>query len=620
MKTVRTFRLLLGSFSGVLVAGLMAASSVCAFEQAALFVTSAPSGATVVLDDQVVGQTPLTLTGLAEGEHTIVIEKQGYEPLTRQVQTPVGELTSVGVNLASIQGSMTLITDVVGAEIVLDGRPVGKVTADRTEYPQDGLGAGGHTLVLRADGVEVKRQFSVSVPPQPLLITVRRQEVAGSVEITSDFAVSAVLFDGVSVPQALPAVLDPVSVGAHQVVFRTQTLPVVRQVVVRPGEQVQVHLSEQEMGKLIVTSDPPGLQVWVDGMALAAATPAILERIPAGEHRVDVLRPGEGQEYAGKRVGVEAQKTSLVTFTQADIVTNAVQCPPDMVYIPAGSAEGVFWEPAAPAAGAVLAGGVMGGMPGVGMMAPGKMAPGMMGGMMGPMMPGMSGAMGAPGMFPAGGAEGGAMGGMMGTMAAAAPPPGLERTRTISLGFCIDKYEYPNRPGVLPELASFYEAAQKCREQGKRLCLAEEWVRVCRGPENFKYPYGGNFDPNACNTLGNTAAHGLAASGSFPTCVSGYGVFDMSGNAEEWVYAYAEYPAPRNLPSTEGWLVVNTRDYGKTDRRPDIWQRSPLDARGGSWLTSEGDSSCAAISLHRDYRDRRFYSDVKRGFRCCLSP
>ena len=111
----------------------------------------------------------------------------------------------------------------------------------------------------------------------------------------------------------------------------------------------------------------------------------------------------------------------------------------------------------------------------------------------------------------------------------------------------IDVFEYPNRRGEIPLLASsWFEAAQLCAARGKRLCASSEWVRACEGeelqafssvdePSQLPEFFGRRF----CNIAGSEVAgdefEDLAVSGSFPNCLSSFGVYDMTGNAGEWL-------------------------------------------------------------------------------------
>lgn len=117
--------------------------------------------------------------------------------------------------------------------------------------------------------------------------------------------------------------------------------------------------------------------------------------------------------------------------------------------------------------------------------------------------------------------------------------------------YCIDRYEYPNKKGVRPEVMNnFYQAQVLCADQGKRICTETEWTMACEGPEYKPYPYGYLRDPNKClgdRPYGYPSRDKLwkrdaaeierlwqgVPSGTQPECVSDYGVHDMPGNADE---------------------------------------------------------------------------------------
>jgi sulfatase modifying factor 1 len=137
------------------------------------------------------------------------------------------------------------------------------------------------------------------------------------------------------------------------------------------------------------------------------------------------------------------------------------------------------------------------------------------------------------------------------------------RTDERRLAFCIDRYEYPNRKDAHPTwMLDWYKAQATCESKQKRLCWASEWTAACEGPEHTPFPYGWARDHDACNMdnfyIGprrpgpkaqflfyskdpDVAVGELSrldqsvASGSIEACKSGFGVYDMTGNFDEWV-------------------------------------------------------------------------------------
>ena len=122
--------------------------------------------------------------------------------------------------------------------------------------------------------------------------------------------------------------------------------------------------------------------------------------------------------------------------------------------------------------------------------------------------------------------------------------------------FCVDRYEYPNRKGAYPVIAvTWHEAVDLCADRGARLCSEDEWTFACEGEEALPYPTGYVREGEACvidrpwkifdERLFAVRESALAVaeidyvwqgepSGARPACRSPFGVYDTTGNVDEW--------------------------------------------------------------------------------------
>jgi formylglycine-generating enzyme required for sulfatase activity len=119
-------------------------------------------------------------------------------------------------------------------------------------------------------------------------------------------------------------------------------------------------------------------------------------------------------------------------------------------------------------------------------------------------------------------------------------------------------------PGYPARCVDWCDAMTYCNAHGARLCGAvgggpltgdgstvadlfssaatSEWFAACTGPEGRAFPYGASADADACRDSLDALVEDVADVGT-PTCEGGVaGLFDMSGNVDEWTDVC--YPDP----------------------------------------------------------------------------
>ncbi len=128
------------------------------------------------------------------------------------------------------------------------------------------------------------------------------------------------------------------------------------------------------------------------------------------------------------------------------------------------------------------------------------------------------------------------------------------------------------------------DAAAYCAWADKQLCgkigggeleLAEladpqksQWFAACAGPKSQSYPYGTTYQAGACND--GTKGAQLSEVGKFNQCQGYYpNLFDMLGNAQEWVGACVEHVGQHDTCERIGGSYLSTKvcsDSGAAER------------------------------------------------------
>jgi hypothetical protein len=114
-----------------------------------MMVESTPAGAQVQVDGRTDPSwvTPFTMTGLAPGQHSIIVSKAGFSSDSRSIDITAGNRASVQIRLSQQMATLAVSSNPAGASVFVDGKNTSKVTP--AQIPVD---KGQHVIIVRKTG------------------------------------------------------------------------------------------------------------------------------------------------------------------------------------------------------------------------------------------------------------------------------------------------------------------------------------------------------------------------------------------------------------------------------------------------------------------------------------
>ncbi len=255
----------------------------------------AARGAQIRVDGQLAGRVPARVE-VAPGRRLVEVEADGFLTSARWVELEAGGSETLDVRLEERLpdlGSILVVTDVSGAEVLVDGESRG-----HTPRVVEGLTPGEHRVeVVAPTGARVERTVEVRVDAREIVSVELAEQPppAGSAAVVTTPPGATVLVDGE--PRGVtPVVVEGLSPGAHIVDVSLEGFVSEQRVVtIEPATQLELSVTlargEPRPGRIVVRASREDAFVIVDGLSRGRA-PISLEHVRPGRHSVRLVAEG----------------------------------------------------------------------------------------------------------------------------------------------------------------------------------------------------------------------------------------------------------------------------------------------------------------------------------------
>ena len=252
-----------------------------------LSVDSEPAGASVIVDGESVGKTPLRDLPLTEGEHQLRLEEARHLPVEQALQiTGRSVRQQLQLQLAPAWAEVTVDSLPLGATILLDGEAVARTPAT-LEILQ-----GEHQLMLQLQTyADWQQSLQIKASENLDLGKVTLQPAAGELALSSVPSSANVTLDGEFQGQT-PLTLELSPDRAHRLaVFKPGYKRYNRSVQLpAAGSDTQTVTLQAELGEVRFSISPASAVLRIDGKAVGKSNQTL--SLPAVQHTLEVSLDG----------------------------------------------------------------------------------------------------------------------------------------------------------------------------------------------------------------------------------------------------------------------------------------------------------------------------------------
>ncbi|MBK7106811.1 MAG: PEGA domain-containing protein [Ignavibacteriae bacterium] len=285
-----------------------------------IILNSNPSGAQIFVNGKNTGNTtPDTLINLQRGTYSVSLKLDLYDDFNLII--PLGKDETVSKNIkmaiAGTSGTLIVTSDPSGAAISLNGENTGKTTPDTLKPLQTGFYNIKLTLSDFRDTTITTNIASGVIVNKDVYLT--ESNPKGKISITSTPSGAQIYLNGITTSKVTPNNFDNLPRGNYEVTLKKALYDdAVFQISLAKDQTVNKSMVmniASTSSTLIITSQPSGAAVSLDGNITFKVTPDTIKPLQSGNHIVGLSLSGYRDTSVTVLVNSGQIKTTNVNLT-----------------------------------------------------------------------------------------------------------------------------------------------------------------------------------------------------------------------------------------------------------------------------------------------------------------
>jgi hypothetical protein len=322
----------------IMVLLLQAAGPADAQQQTEVLIRSTPPGASITVNGETAGVSPLSLPVLPAGRHLVVATLRGFRPLYKTVEIAPGERTVLDLTLEPLTGLLLVHSTPPGAELTVNDVHRGTTPALITDLPP-----GAYRLKISKTGFlprlldatidnRTPKRIHTDLAADTATLTVKATPEGADISIdgmrlgTSPCTLQNIRTGNVSISIAAPG---------HRLFVETLSL--------QAGEHREIDIAlKPEPSSLTVSTTPPGARIVINDQ-FRGRSPVKISNIAVGEYVIRTELEAHDPATRSVRIGLGSDLVEDIPLTanagQVEITTEPAGVGVQLNGIPRGETQ-----------------------------------------------------------------------------------------------------------------------------------------------------------------------------------------------------------------------------------------------------------------------------------------